>query len=340
MTTQRGSIPLKSQRHPVLAFPAMTLKRRPLDWPQLSGFLAAALGLSITPLDPPALAHGEAGGAMKLEPGTFKLSPLLTIEGHGGFENNLPEQPRHYAIDGLVGVSMGWGLEDGGSIEFEASVGPAFVWGEAEHFYGRVHLHHHEDEGEEEEHAPSNDTPFRRTDMKGLFQFRYAPNERLAFLAQWKPYWVTQTQGEDVAGLKNELAFGVNWALGDGDVNFALGDGIETIADGLFISIVNRSGWESTGVFLGNYTDPWLGLGFNIDLLNVIISAGPRYYVPGSYSGLASRVDWGGEIELAYPISPKVVLFAHWRPIYSTGSGEGWGVGWVNHAGTGITFRF
>jgi len=308
----------------------------------------AAFGVGTWPA--PGRAHGDAGGAVQLEPGRFKISPLLTIEGHGGLENNVPGQPRHYALDGLVGVALGWGFEGGGSLEIEASLGPAWVWGEAEHFYGRVHVHGHGDEAEDahadehgEEHAEAAatpDTPFRRTDLKGLLQVRYAPNQRLALLAEWKPYWVTQSQGDDIAGFKNELAFGLNWALGDGDVNFALGDGIETIADGLFVSVVNRTGWESDGLYIGNYTDPWLGFGFNVDLLNVIIAGGPRYYVPGSYSGLPSRVDWGGEIELAYPIAPKVVLFAHWRPIYSTGSGEGWGTGWNQHVGTGVTVRF
>ncbi|MBM5800987.1 MAG: hypothetical protein FJ077_09195 [Cyanobacteria bacterium K_DeepCast_35m_m2_023] len=318
----------------------------------------------------PAYAHGEAGGAIELEPGAFKLNPVLTIEAHGGLENNVPGQPRHYAIDGLIGAAFGWGLDNGGSLDIEASIGPALVWGEAEHFYGRVHVHSasqekmeshpeddhaHEhagghDEAESEKHADHShdeglatsltDTPFRRSDVKGLLQVRYAPNPRLAFLAQWKPYWVTKSQGDDIAGVKNELSFGLNWALGDGDLNFALGDGIESLADGLFVSVVNRSGWESDGVFIGNYTDPWLGLGFNVDLLNVTVSLGPRYYVPGSYAGMPNRVDWGGEIELAYPIGPKAVLFAHWRPIYSTAAGEVWGMGWNQHVGSGVTFRF
>jgi hypothetical protein len=34
------------------------------------------------------------------------------------------------------------------------------------------------------------------------------------------------------------------------------------------------------------------------------------------------------------------VLFAHWKPIYSSQDGEGWGRGWQHHIGTGVTFRF
>ena len=93
-------------------------------------------------------------------------------------------------------------------------VGPAFVWGEAEHFYGLVHEHGHEDhdEHEEEEHededhaeeeheheeghgsgAPMN--LHRGTDVKGFVQLRYEPNEKLALSAMWKPYYVTEDRG-------------------------------------------------------------------------------------------------------------------------------------------------
>jgi hypothetical protein len=119
-----------------------------------------------------------------------------------------------------------------------------------------------------------------------------------------------------------------------------LGDGLETIVDGLFVSVENRTGWESEGTYLGNYTDPWLGLGFNIDLLNITLSAGPRFYSPGAYSGLPFRTDWGGEVELEYPLAESVVVFAHWKPIYSSQGGDGWGVGWQHHIGTGVSFSF
>jgi hypothetical protein len=72
----------------------------------------------------------------------------------------------------------------------------------------------------------------------------------------------------------------------------------------------------------------------------VILSGGPRFYSPGSYSGLSNRTDWGGELALEMPVRKGAVLFAHWRPIYSTQGGEGWGRGWTHHIGTGVTFRF
>ena len=302
------------------------------------------LGLLIALASPaPLRAHGAAGGE-DLAPGAFQISPVLTLEGHAGLENNLEGHPRHYALDGLVGVVLEWGLPNKGSLAIEAMVGPALVWGEAEHFYGRVHLedaedHHAEEHGEGHDHGHSG-APFRRSDLKGQLQVRYDPNQRLSFFAEWLPYYVTRNQGEDLQGLKNELGFGVAYAFGDGDVNFALGDGLETIADGVFVSVENRTGWESDGTYLGNYTDPWLGFGFNIDKLNVTLSGGPRFYSPGSYAGLPSRTDWGGEVELELPLNRRTVLFAHWKPIYSSQSGEGWGRGWQHHIGTGVTFRF
>ncbi|MFM7511757.1 MAG: hypothetical protein ACKO3F_00055, partial [Cyanobium sp.] len=163
----------------------------------------------------PLLAHGAAGGE-DLAPGEFQLAPVLTLEGHAGLENNLEGQPRHYAIDGLLGVVMEWGLPNQGSLAIEAMVGPALVWGEAEHFYGRVHLEHSEEHhGEEaDHHAEEHDhshggAPFRRSDLKGRLQVRYDPNQRLSFFAEWLPYYVTRSQGEDLQGLKNELGFGV-----------------------------------------------------------------------------------------------------------------------------------
>ena len=318
-------------------------------------------------------AHGGAGGE-QLEPGEFKAKPIITIEGHGGFENNLVEEgkPQHYAIDGLFGVVFEWGLENGGSFSIEAQAGPALVYGEAEHFYGLVHDHgdEHEDHAGHDDHAHEEDhddheeedhddhahadehghadhdhghesgAPYRRTDVKGYLDVRYAPNDRLAFNVTWKPYYVTADQGEDVKGLKNELHFGGIYAFGDGDVNFALGDGLETIADGIFISAKNATGWESDGMYVGNYTDVWPGFGFNYDLLNVTISGGPRFYTPGSYAKLPSRTDWGGELALEYPLSKNAVLFAHWEPMYSTKGGEGWGKGFQHHVGTGVTFSF
>ena len=292
----------------------------------------------------PTWAHATAGGE-ELAPGEFRVRPLITIEGHAGLENNLEGQPRHYALDGLFGAVFEWGLDNEGSFAIEAQLGPALVWGEAEHFYGRVHVdghgdHHGEHHGGHHSDSHSDGSPYRRTDVKGYLQARYQPNDRVEVSLTWWPYYVTGSQGDDVAGLKNELGVQAIWALGDGDVNFALGDGLESIVDGVFLSLENRTGWESEGTYLGNYTDPWLGLGFNIDLLNITLSAGPRFYSPGSYAGLPFRTDWGGEIELEYPLANSVVVFAHWKPIYSSQGGEGWGVGWQHHIGTGISFSF
>ncbi|MGA1429918.1 MAG: hypothetical protein ACO31Y_10565, partial [Vulcanococcus sp.] len=86
-----------------------------------------------------ALAHSTPGG-QELLPGEFRVRPVVTLEGHGGLENNLQGRPQHYSIDGLFGAVFEWGLERGGSFAIEAQLGPALVWGEAEHFYGRVHV--------------------------------------------------------------------------------------------------------------------------------------------------------------------------------------------------------
>ena len=176
---------------------------------------------------------------------------------------------------------------------------------------------------------------------QGYLAARYQPNDKLAFQVAWMPYYVTGPGEEFGEGLKNEVGITVNYAFGDGDVNFALGDGLEDVIDGVFISVENRTGWESDSTYIGNYTDVWPGFGFNVDLLNITLSGGPRFYVPGSYSGLSSRTDWGGELELEYPITDKIALFAHWEPVYSS---EDWGSeggkGWNHHIGTGVTFSF
>ena len=155
------------------------------------------------------------------------------------------------------------------------------------------------------------------------------------------PYYVTGKGEEMGEGLKNEVGVNVTYAFGDGDVNFALGDGLEDVIDGVFVSVENRTGWEANGTYIGNYTDFWPGFGFNVDLLNITLSGGPRFYSPGSYSGLSSRTDWGGELEMEYPITDNIALFAHWEPIYSS---EDWGSeggkGWNHHIGTGVTFSF
>ena len=326
-------------------------------------------------------AHGShgGGGGEQLQPGEFKLSPVITLEGHGGFEDNLEDRPQHYAIDGMFGMVMEWGLENEGSFSIEASFGPAFVWGESEHFYGAVHVDDHSEEGHddhseeghddhddhaeedhddhaEEDHDDHDDhaeedhddhaghdhsggTKWKQTDIKGFIQARYQPNDRLSISAKWMPYFEIGSAEENV-GMKNEVGATVVYAFGDGDVNFALGDGLESVVDGIFVSVENRTGWDTQGTYLGNYTDTWLGFGFFVDQLNVTLTAGPRFYSPGDYSGLSQRTDWGGEIGMEYPLAESVVLFAHWKPIYSTAGGEGWGKGWSHHVGTGVSFSF
>ena len=266
----------------------------------------------------------------------IKPLPFLPLRAHGGLENNLQGQPRHYAIDGLFGTVLEWGLSNEGSFAIEAAIGPALVWGEAEHFYGQVHSHGAEEEHEDEDHAEeeghddevvTSASPWRRTDIKGYLSARYQPSKNLSIQATWKPYYITRTQDEDKLGLRNEVQAGATYAFGDGDVNFALGDGLENIVDGIFVSAYNNTGWDSDGTYLGNYTDTWAGFGFNYDKLNVTLSGGPRFYTPGSYANLPQRTDWGGEIEFEYPIAENVVAFAHWEAIYSSQDGEGWGVG-------------
>jgi len=325
--------------------------------PRLRLLLLALLLLPCTAAQP-VLAHGSHGGGdEELEAGAFDFTPLITIEGHGGFETNLDDNPKHYAIDGLFGGVFQWGLGNGGSLTIEAALGPSVVWGEAEHFYGKVHVdddHGHEDEDHHDEHAEDDhhehaehahvehghgDPELKRTDVRGFFSVRYEPNDRLSLTVDWLPYYVTKDQGDDIQGLKNELGAEVVWALGDGDVDFALGDGLENILEGVFLSVMHRQGWESDGTWMGNYTDPRLGVGFNIDQINVTIDAGPRFYTPGSYSGLSQRTDFAGEVEVSIPVG-DAVLFAHWKPTYSPDDAPGWGEGWQHHLGTGVTFSF
>ena len=310
-----------------------------------------------------AFAHGSPGGGGEaLEAGEFDFTPILTVEGHGGFDNNLEDHPRHYAIDGLFGGVFEWGLGNGGSFAIEAAIGPSLVWGEAEHFYGKVHVHDHDDHDDDhdhddhdddhdhddhdddhghDDHAHGHETDYKRTDVRGFLQARYAPNDRLSIALSWNPYYVTQDQDDDIKGLKNELGAKVTWALGDGDVNFALGDGIEDLMNGVYLSVDHRQGWESDGMYVGNYTDPRVGLGFTFggDEISLNFEAGPRFYVPGSYAGLDQRTDFAGEIELSVPVG-DATLFVHWQQAYSWEDAEGWGEGWQHHVGTGVTFTF
>jgi hypothetical protein len=217
-------------------------------------------------------AHGAAGGE-SLEAGEFKASQVLTIEGHAGLEDNLEGQPRRYAIDLQFGGVCEWGLDNDGAFAIEALIRPAAVYGEAEHFYGRVEI---EEEGKEEEEEESG-SPYRSVDAKAYLAARYQSNDRFSISVDWKPYYVTSSIAEDTKGFKHEVGAKLAYAFGDGDLNFPLGDGLESIADGIFISVENRSRWESDGTYLSNYTDTWLGFGFKVDLLNVTFIGGPRF---------------------------------------------------------------
>ena len=88
----------------------------------------ALLALLLSPFASisPAEAHGShGGGGESLEAGDFDFTPIITIEGHGGFDTNLEGDPKHYAIDGMFGGVFEWGLANGGSFAIEAAIGPA-----------------------------------------------------------------------------------------------------------------------------------------------------------------------------------------------------------------------
>jgi len=135
----------------------MTRSKFPLSVLALLGLLTP-LGIScIAPLPAEAGAgHNHGGGSEEeLNEGEFRSMPVITLEGHGGYENNLTSEgkPSHYAIDGMFGAVMEWGLANQGSFAIEAAIGPALVWGEAEHFYGRVHLEEEHEEESSSAHA-------------------------------------------------------------------------------------------------------------------------------------------------------------------------------------------
>ena len=88
----------------------------------------ALLALLLSPFASvsPAEAHGSHGGSAEaLEAGEFDFTPIITIEGHAGFDTNLEGDPKHYAIDGMFGGVFEWGLSNGGSFAIEAAIGPA-----------------------------------------------------------------------------------------------------------------------------------------------------------------------------------------------------------------------
>tara|TARA_Y100001968_G_scaffold333798_1_gene399607 strand:- start:10129 stop:10908 length:780 start_codon:yes stop_codon:yes gene_type:complete len=259
----------------------------------------------------------------------------MTLEGHHGVENSKDDSPTHHGLDGLFGLVMDWGLENDGMFSIEAAVGPVLVWGEADHFYGAVH---HE-EGEEEEHA-AHDTDFKRTDFRGLLKFKYAPNDRLSFSLDTKPYFVTRNQGEEKEGTKNEIGAKALYEFGEGDVNFALGDSFADLIDGTYVSLEHRQGWDSEGTWQGEYTDTRLGVGFDVDLLSIRLEGGPRFFNPRSNAELSNRTDFAGELEVSRPIGEKVEFFFHWQPSFTEKDGDEWSEAWNHHVGTGLTYRF
>ena len=312
-----------------------------------SRLLFLALLLSPFTSMAPVHAHGSHGGGSELEAGEFDFTPLLTVEGHAGFDDNLEIPEKHYAADFLIGGEFAWGLGNDKQFSLSAFVGPALVRGGAEHFYGEIHVEDHSEEEHEHEAHPTRS----RVDFKAYLEANYKHSDRLNIQAYWNPYLVTSDELEfhadenewekfESKGIKNELGAKVKYAFGDGDVDFGLGDSVSDLIDGAYVSVDHRQGWGVDGVFIGNYTDPRLGVGFNYGETSFQVEAGPRYYTPGSYaSDLDSRTDFAGEIMISRPVNDDVEFFAHWKVVYSWDKTEGWGRGYQHHVGTGITYK-
>ncbi|MCB4406456.1 hypothetical protein [Synechococcus sp. MU1642] len=297
----------------------------------------------------PVHAHGSHGSGSELKAGEFDFTPLITVEGHAGFDDNLENPEKHYAADFLIGGEFAWGLGDGKQFSLAAFVGPTLTRGGAEHFYGEIHAHA-EEEGHEHEESEAHPTR-ERVDFKAFFEARYKHSDRFNIQAYWNPYIVTSDELEfhadenewekfESKGIKNELGAKVNYAFGDGDVDFGLGDSLSDLIDGAYLSIDHRQGWGVDGVYIGNYTDPRVGIGFNYGETSFRVEAGPRFYTPGSYANdLDSRTDFASEIMISRPVSDKVDFFAHWKVVYTWEDVEGWGDGYQHHVGTGITYK-
>ena len=290
----------------------------------------------------PAHAHGSHGGGSELEAGEFDFTPLITVEGHAGFDNNLEIPEEHFAGDLLIGAEWAWGLGNDQQISLSAFIGPTFTRGGAEHFYGEIHL---EEEGEEHEAHPTRS----RIDFKAYLEANYKFSDNLIFQAYWRPYWVTSDETEvhegeletfESKGVKNQLGLKAKYAFGDGDVDFGLGDSLADLFDGAYFSIEHSRGWGVDGVYIGDYTDPRLGVGFNYGATAFQVDLGPRFYTPGSYAvGLGSRTDMAGEVMVSRPINDKTEFFAHWKFVATWDGTEGWGRGLQHHLGTGITYK-
>lgn len=279
-----------------------------------------------------------------MKAGEFNFTPLLTVEGHAGFDDNLEIAEKHFAADFLIGGEFAWGLGNDKQFSLSAFVGPALARGGAEHFYGEIHV---AEPGHEHEAHPTRN----RVDFKAYLEANYKHSDRLNLQAYWNPYMVTSDELEfhaeeneweafESKGIKNELGAKVKYAFGDGDVDFGLGDSVSDLIDGAYVSVDHRQGWGVDGVFIGNYTDPRLGVGFNYGETAFQIEAGPRYFTPGSYaSDLESRTDVAGEIMISRPVNDDVDFFAHWKVLYTWDKTEGWGDGLQHHVGTGITYK-
>lgn len=279
-----------------------------------------------------------------MKAGEFNFTPLLTVEGHAGFDDNLEIAEKHFAADFLIGGEFAWGLGNDKQFSLSAFVGPALARGGAEHFYGEIHV---AEPGHEHEAHPTRN----RVDFKAYLEANYKHSDRLNVQAYWNPYMVTSDELEfhaeeneweafESKGIKNELGAKVKYAFGDGDVDFGLGDSVSDLIDGAYVSVDHRQGWGVDGVFIGNYTDPRLGVGFNYGETAFQIEAGPRYFTPGSYaSDLESRTDVAGEIMISRPVNDDVDFFAHWKVVYTWDETEGWGDGLQHHVGTGITYK-
>ena len=308
-----------------------------------SRLLFLALLLSPFTSMAPVHAHGSHGGGSELEAGEFDFTPLLTVEGHAGYEDNLKSPERHFAGDFLIGAEWAWGLGNDQQISLSAFVGPALVRGGAEHFYGEIHL---EDGAVHEEGHPTRS----RVDFKGLLEANYKYSDSLSFQAFWSPYLVTsnelktedgETETFESKGVKNEVGVKTKYAFGDGDVDFGLGDSFADLIDGLYISVDHRQGWDTSGVYIGNYTDPRLGVAFNYGETSFLFDLGPRFYTPGSYANglIDSRTDLAGEIMISRPVSEKADFFAHWKFVNIGDDSTGVGKGLQHHVGTGITYK-
>ena len=308
-----------------------------------SRLLLLALLLSPFTSMSPVHAHGSHGGGSELEAGEFDFTPLITVEGHAGYENNLRSPERHFAGDFLIGAEWTWGLGNDQQISLSAFLGPTLVHGGAEHFYGEIHL---EDGAVKEESHPARS----RVDYKGLLEANYKYSDSLSFQAFWNPYIVTsdETRIEDgeletfeSSGVKNEVGIKAKYAFGDGDVDFGLGDSFSDLIDGLYISVDHRRGWGTDGVHIGSYTDPRLGVAFNYGETAFQVDLGPRFYNPGSYASgfIGSRTDLAGEIMISRPVSEKTDFFAHWKFVRIRDNSTGVGSGYQHHVGTGITYK-